>query len=138
MADDWTGIAGMVMGAGGLLTVAVPRIIDAWRAVRTREIESGAAANEREASQRFNITDQLLRALERDHDDCLKEVAALRLEIGAARSAVDDCQAKHAAAEERINAQDAQIVDLRDVISWLKSQIDRLDRTSNRPPEPSE
>ena len=138
MADDWTGIAGMVMGAGGLLTVAVPRIIDAWRAVRTREIESGAAANEREASQRFDITGQLLRARERDHEDYRKEVAALRIEIGAARSAVDDCQAKHAAAEERIDAQDAHIVDLRDVIAWLKSQVERLDRTSNRPPEPAE
>lgn len=147
MADDWTGIAGMVMGAGGLLTVAVPRIIDAWRAVRTREIESGAAANEREASQRFDITDQLLRARERDHEDYRKEVEALRIEIGAAKDAIDDCHRKHATSEAQARVFQDQIADQRDVIGWMRhqierltAQIERLSRDSGIPPagEPAE
>lgn len=130
-------IAASITSLATAIVVAAPKVSRWWAAHRKADASVETArvhAHEREDSRSFDIADRLIKARERDHDYCRQEVAALRLEVGAAREAVEECQKKHNAAEERIDAQDAQIVDLRDMLAWMKSQLDRIERRSN-PPE---
>lgn len=130
-------IGAIVLSAVTAAFHAAPRVSRWWaeRGKAHASVEvARTRASVREESRRFDIAERAIAAREADHADCRREVAALRLEVSAARDAVDDCQRKHVAAEERIDAQDAQIVDLRDLLAWMKNQLDRIERKST-PPE---
>lgn len=135
MSDTLISVLGMIVSIVTALSVAVPKAVMYW----ARKGETDAKAEtERQQTERagMDIADRVMKSREREHADCRQEVAALRLEVGAAKEAVDDCQAKHSLAEERIDLQDVQIVELRDLISWLKFQIERIDRKSDPHPVP--
>lgn len=154
MADAST-IAGS--GLVALAVAAAPRIAELVRTWLTRradvqiaEVEAAAGKADREASQRIetlSVGERVLRDRADEHREARQEVAALRLEMGAARDAIDDCHRKHAVSEALGRALQDQIADQRDVIGWMRHQIDRLSaqverlsRDSGMPPagEPAE
>lgn len=133
MADAST-IAGS--GLVALAVAAAPKIFELARTWLTRradvqiaEVKADAERADREASQRIEtltVGERVLRDRADEHRETRQEVAALRIELGAAREAIDDCQRKHATSEAHARVLQDQIADQRDVIGWMRHQIERL------------